>query len=112
MSRNRDGGSQGLPSLTYDEYEDWYELVYLRENGRHQTWQKWERWVITRMDSTYINGEQLVGVTQDELLEAHYRGWLADPDKCQAAETLKMFFETLPTEYEVALAVLGEEYFA
>jgi hypothetical protein len=50
--------------------------------------------------------------TQDELLNLHYDRWIDNPKNDRTAGSIIAYFESLESEYEQAVKILGEDYFA
>ena len=86
--------------MKYSDYAEWAKS--------HPEFQLWEPWSgkLERHDFGPTPA------TQDELLTHHYERWIDDPDNNRTADMIIAFFESLESEYEQAIKVLGEDYFA
>ena len=86
--------------MKYGDYAKWAK--------NQNTYELWKPWVGKIKAADF--GNQLA--TQDELLMLHYERWIGDPHNARTANTIIAFFESLESEYEAAVKVLGEDYFA
>ena len=90
--------------MKYDDYAKW-----VKTQPNHE-WNVWKAWPGTLVPSDPELGNK--PSTQDELLVLHYKRWKDDPDNDKTGASIIAFFESLESEYEQAIKVLGEDYFA